>query len=71
MSYLSNLSGAKLWLYWGVGAVALIALAGVQGKAAIFLVVILLAGVLLIHWNDTYSGFFKQFGFVAPSQQGG
>lgn len=60
------LSGTKLVLYWGVGAIALIALAGVAGNVAIFLAVILIAGVLLIHWNDTYAKFFSQFGFVAP-----
>jgi hypothetical protein len=56
----------KYLLYWGVGAIALIALAGAAGKAAILLTVILIAGVLLIHWNDTYAAFFKNFGFVAP-----
>lgn len=69
-NYLANLSGAKLWLYWGVGAIALIALAGTQsfGSAAIFLAVILVLGVLLIHWQDTYANFFKPFGFVFPGK---
>ena len=64
--FITNLSGIKLWLYWGVGAIALIALAGAQPQVAIFLAVILIAGVLLIHWNDTYAAFFSHFGFVAP-----
>ena len=60
----------KTFLYWGVGAIALIALAGTEsfGSAAIFLTVILVVGVLLIHWNDTYASFFKPFGFVAPGK---
>lgn len=65
------MSNVKTFLYWSVGAVALIALAGTQsfGRAAILLAVILVAGVLLIHWQDTYASFFKPFGFINPSNK--
>lgn len=64
--FLAALSGTKLVLYWGIGAIALVALAGWQPSIAIWLAVILIVGVLLIHWNDVYSKFFSQFGFVQP-----
>lgn len=50
----------KTGLYWIVGAVALIALAGTKsfGSFAVFLTVILIAGVLLTHWQD-YVGLFS------------
>ena len=42
----------KTFFYWGVGALALIALADAQPQLAILLIVILIAGVLLTHWSD-------------------
>lgn len=45
----------KTALYWGISAVALVAFAGFAGKAAIMLAVLLVVGVLLIHWQD-YAG---------------
>jgi hypothetical protein len=63
------LTQVKYFLYWGIGAIALIALAGAQPNAAILLTVILIVGVLLIHWNDTYAKFFAPFGFVSQGGQ--
>lgn len=48
----------KVFLYWGIGALALIALANYQPQLAIWFVVLLLAGVLLTHWSD-YTGLFN------------
>lgn len=48
----------KYLLYWGVAALALIGFAGVYGKGAIMLAVVLVVGVLLIHWQD-YVGLFN------------
>lgn len=45
----------KTFLFWGIGALALIALAEYQPSAAIIFTVILLVGVLLTHWSQ-FSG---------------
>lgn len=42
-------------LLWMLGALLLIALAGPAPDIATLLVVILIAGLVLAHWNDTYS----------------
>lgn len=42
----------KIFFYWGIGALALIALAEYQPQLAILFVVILIAGVLLTHWSQ-------------------
>lgn len=43
---------AKQFFYWGIGAIALIALAGPLPDLATALVVLLIVGVLLTHWQD-------------------
>lgn len=45
----------KVFFYYGIGALALIALANYQPQLAILLAVILIVGVLLTHWQD-YTG---------------
>lgn len=42
----------KIFFYWGIGALALIALAEYQPQLAIMFVVILIFGVLLTHWSQ-------------------
>ena len=42
----------KTFIYFGVGALALLALADKLPRAAIMLMIILIAGVLLTHWQD-------------------
>lgn len=42
----------KTFLFYGVSALALIALADFLPKAAIMLAIILVVGVLLTHWQD-------------------
>ncbi len=46
----------KHFFYFGIAALALIALAGYMGKAAIVFTFILITGVLLTHWSD-YKGY--------------
>jgi len=48
----------KQFFYFAVSALALIALAGYMGKAAIVFTLILIAGVLLTHWKD-YAGYLN------------
>lgn len=45
----------KTFFYYGIGALALIALADYQPQLAILFIVILIAGVVLTHWSD-YAG---------------
>lgn len=47
---------------WFLGAVTLIAVAGPAPNVATMIVVILIVGLLLAHWNDTYSKFFQMKG---------
>lgn len=42
----------KQTFYWGIAAMALLALAGPYPDLATGLAVLLIAGVLLTHWND-------------------
>lgn len=42
----------KTFFYYGVGILALLALASYEPMAAIFFVFLLIAGVLLTHWQD-------------------
>ena len=49
------MSPARQVILWIVGALALIALAGIAPNVATWLVVLLIVGLLLTHWNDTYS----------------
>lgn len=44
---------------WFVGAMALLALASPAPNIATLIVVILIAGLLLAHWNDTYAPFLN------------
>jgi hypothetical protein len=48
----------KYVIYWGVAALALIALAGPYPEMATGFTVLLIAGVLLMHWQD-YAGYLK------------
>lgn len=50
--------GFSTFLYWGIGALALIALANYQPKLAVWFVILLIAGVLLTHWSS-YTGLFN------------
>jgi hypothetical protein len=45
----------KTYLYYGVAALALIALAGYLPKVAIMFTILLIAGVALTHSNDIKS----------------
>lgn len=42
---------------WFLGAVALLALAGPAPDIATLIVLILIVGLLLAHWQDTYAPF--------------
>ncbi len=42
----------KTFVFYGVGALALIALANFLPQAAIMFTIILIAGVLLTHWQE-------------------
>jgi hypothetical protein len=55
----------KQTFYWGVGALALIALAGPYPGVATGFVLLLIMGVVLTHWQDYVSY------FTPPSNQGG
>lgn len=46
----------KQVFYWGIAAMALLALAGPYPDLATGLVVLLIVGVLLTHWSD-YVGY--------------
>lgn len=48
----------KTFLFYGVSALALIALADFLPKAAIMLAIILVVGVLLTHWQE-YAPYLK------------
>lgn len=48
----------KDFFYYGVAMLAVLALASFLPKLAIVLVLILITGVLLTHWQD-YVGFFQ------------
>lgn len=43
---------AKTVFYWGISAIALVALAGPLPDIATGLVILLIFGVLLTHWKD-------------------
>jgi hypothetical protein len=45
-------------LLWFLGAVAMLAVAGVAPNVATWLLIIIITGVFLGHWNDTYKVFF-------------
>lgn len=45
-------------LLWFLGALAVVAIAGPAPRLAIMLLAILIVGVLLGHWNDSYKSFF-------------
>ena len=47
----------KEFFYWGVGALALIALADPEPELATVLVIILIAGVFLTHASDYFTIF--------------
>ena len=47
----------KYVFYWGVGAIALVALAGPYPELATMLVLVLIVGVVLTHYKD-YIGLF-------------
>ena len=49
--------GTKQIFYWGVAALALVALAGAMPDLATMLVLVLIAGVVLTHYKD-YVGLF-------------
>lgn len=44
---------------WFVGAMALLALASPAPNVATMIVIILIVGLLLAHWSDTYAPFFN------------
>jgi hypothetical protein len=48
----------KQTFYWGIAALALLALAAPYPDVATGFTVLLIAGVLLTHWSD-YAGFLK------------
>jgi uncharacterized membrane protein len=48
----------KTFFFYGIGALALIALAEYQPQLAVLLAVILIAGVVLTHWQD-YTSLFN------------
>jgi hypothetical protein len=50
-------SGWHKALLWFLGAVALLAVAGPAPSAATMIVLIIIVGVLLGHWKDSYAPF--------------
>lgn len=48
----------KQVFYWGIASMALLALAGPYPQLATGFTVLLIAGVLLTHWQD-YTGYLK------------
>lgn len=42
---------------WGLGAIALLALASPAPGIATLIVILLIVGLLLAHWQDTYAPF--------------
>ena len=53
------MSPARQVILWIIGALALIALAGVAPGIATWLIVIIIVGLVLAHWNDTYSKYLQ------------
>lgn len=49
------MSGSRQVILWIIGALALIALAGPAPDIATLLIIIIIVGLVLFHWNDTYS----------------
>lgn len=54
------MSASRQIILWIIGALALIALAGPAPNIATLLIVIIIAGLVLYHWNDTYSKYLGQ-----------
>ena len=54
------MSSATHVLLWILGALALIALAGPAPNIATWLIVIIIVGLVLAHWNDTYAAYLGQ-----------
>lgn len=48
----------KTFFFYGISALALIALANYMPKVAIMFAFLLIAGVLLTHWSD-YAGYLQ------------
>ena len=51
------MSPARQVILWIVGALALIALAGPAPNIATWLLVIIIVGLVLAHWKDTYAAY--------------
>lgn len=54
------MSPARQVILWIIGALALIALAGPAPNVATWLVVLLIVGLLLAHWQDTFAAYLGQ-----------
>ena len=54
------MSATREVILWIIGALALIALAGPAPNIATLLVVIIIVGLVLAHWNDTYKAYLGQ-----------
>lgn len=54
------MSASRQIILWIIGALALIALAGPAPNIATLLVVIIIVGLVLYHWNDTYAAYLGQ-----------
>lgn len=54
------MSPARQVILWIVGALALVALAGPAPNIATWLLVIIIVGLLLAHWSDTYAAYLGQ-----------
>ena len=54
------MSTSREVILWIIGALALIALAGPAPNVATWLVVLLIVGLVLTHWQDTYAAYLGQ-----------
>lgn len=54
------MSTAKHVFLWLLGALALIALAGPAPQIATWILVLIIVGLVLAHWGDTYSKYLGQ-----------
>lgn len=51
----NSMSTTQEVVLWFIGALALIALAGPAPNIATMIIVVIIAGLVLAHWSDTYS----------------
>lgn len=56
---MSNQPNWHTAVLWFVGAMALLALASPAPNIATMIVVILIVGIVLAHWSDTYAPFLN------------